>query len=143
VVPAADLEEAIAIANASDYGLSAGILTNDLTRGLTAARRLRCGAVHVGTHSFQSHALAPIGGFGLSGIGRSGGCSGGAPRGAAPPSSAAATTVASATIETYATARKSRYMLTNPPFSKQHSRAQPTRARTGPGSGPCFDAKAT
>lgn len=73
VVMVEDLDEAITLANESDYGLSAGVLTNDLRRGMQAARRLRCGAVHVGTHSFQSDALAPIGGFGLSGLGRSGG----------------------------------------------------------------------
>ncbi|NWF70651.1 MAG: aldehyde dehydrogenase family protein [Chloroflexi bacterium] len=73
VVPVDDLEAAIAAANDSAMGLSAGVLTNDMQRGMNAARRIRCGAVHVGTHSFQSDALAPIGGFGLSGIGRSGG----------------------------------------------------------------------
>lgn len=73
IYPVDDLEEAVALANASDYGLSAGILTNDLVKGLTAARRIRCGAVHLGMHSFQSDALAPIGGLGLSGVGRSGG----------------------------------------------------------------------
>ncbi|MCO5194058.1 MAG: aldehyde dehydrogenase family protein [Anaerolineae bacterium] len=73
VVAARDLDDAIAIANASRYGLSAGVLTNDMRRGLTAARRIKCGAVHVGMHSFQSDALAPVGGMGMSGFGRSGG----------------------------------------------------------------------
>ena len=68
-----DLDEAIARANASDYGLSGAILTHNIQKGFRAARQLRCGSVHVGMHSFQSNALAPIGGYGLSGIGRSGG----------------------------------------------------------------------
>jgi aldehyde dehydrogenase (NAD+) len=73
VVPAADLEEAIALANDSSYGLSAAVLSNDLRRSLAAARRIRAGAVHVGMHCFQSGAMAPIGGVGDSGQGRSGG----------------------------------------------------------------------
>lgn len=73
VTEVASFDEMIAIANESDYGLSAGVLTNDLVRGMTAARRIRCGSVHVGAHSFQSDPMAPIGGFGMSGIGRSGG----------------------------------------------------------------------
>lgn len=73
VVEASDLDHAIALANDSRYGLSAGVLTRDLARGLAAARRIRAGAVHVGTHSYQTEALAPIGGLGHSGIGRSGG----------------------------------------------------------------------
>lgn len=73
VVAVDDLEGAIRIANDSVYGLSAGILTNDLKRGMQAARRIKAGAVHVGMHPFQSDALAPIGGYGMSGVGRSGG----------------------------------------------------------------------
>jgi aldehyde dehydrogenase (NAD+) len=68
-----DLAEGIELANDSDYGLSAGILTNDVRKGFTAARQIKAGSVHIGTHPFQSNALAPIGGYGMSGIGRSGG----------------------------------------------------------------------
>lgn len=73
VVPAADLDDAIRIANDSEYGLSAAVLTRDYQWGFRAAREIRSGAVHIGMHSFQSNALAPVGGTGLSGIGRSGG----------------------------------------------------------------------
>lgn len=73
VVAAADLDEAISLANDSVFGLSAGVLTQNIQWGFKAARAIRSGAVHIGMHSFQSNAMAPIGGLGLSGIGRSGG----------------------------------------------------------------------
>ncbi|WP_372865174.1 aldehyde dehydrogenase [Spongiibacter sp.] len=73
IVRAADLDEAIALANDSQYGLSAGVLTHNVQWGFSAARRINAGAVHIGMHSFQSNALAPVGGSGYSGVGRSGG----------------------------------------------------------------------
>ena len=73
VVPARDLDHAIELANDSGYGLSAAVLTRDVQHAFQAARQIRAGAVHIGMHAFQSNAMAPIGGMGLSGIGRSGG----------------------------------------------------------------------
>jgi aldehyde dehydrogenase (NAD+) len=73
IVVAGDVDHAIAIANDSVFGLSAGVLTRDIQKGLQIARQVKAGAVHVGMHPFQSDALAPVGGFGMSGIGRSGG----------------------------------------------------------------------
>lgn len=73
VVVADNLDEAIELANDSEYGLSAAVLTHNIQWGFRAARAIRAGSVHIGMHAFQSNALAPIGGFGMSGIGRSGG----------------------------------------------------------------------
>jgi len=73
VVVVDSLEEAIAVANDSEYGLSAAVLTHNIQWGFRAARGIRAGSVHIGMHAFQSNALAPIGGYGMSGLGRSGG----------------------------------------------------------------------
>jgi aldehyde dehydrogenase (NAD+) len=73
LVKARDLDDAIAIANDSVFGLSSAVITQNLRWAMTAAREIRAGSVHIGMHAFQSNALAPIGGFGMSGIGKSGG----------------------------------------------------------------------
>ena len=73
LVAAKDLDHAIDIANDSRYGLSAAVLTHNVQWAFRAAREIRAGSVHIGMHAFQSNALAPIGGFGMSGIGKSGG----------------------------------------------------------------------
>ena len=73
VVVVDSLDEAIAVANDSEYGLSAAVLTHNIQWGFRAAREIQSGSVHIGMHAFQSNALAPIGGYGMSGIGRSGG----------------------------------------------------------------------
>ena len=73
IMRADDLDHAIELANDSAFGLSAAVLTHNVQWGFRAARAIRSGAVHIGMHSFQSNALAPVGGLGLSGLGRSGG----------------------------------------------------------------------
>lgn len=73
LVRADDLADAINIANDTRYGLSSAVLTKNLRWAFQAARRIRAGSVHIGMHAFQSNALAPIGGYGMSGIGKSGG----------------------------------------------------------------------
>jgi acyl-CoA reductase-like NAD-dependent aldehyde dehydrogenase len=66
-------EEAIAIANDTDYGLTAGVLTEDTRRGLAIARKLRTGIVHVNNQTVDDEPQAPFGGVGSSGYGRFGG----------------------------------------------------------------------
>lgn len=71
VQPVADLDEAIALANASNYGLSASVWTSG-RRGEAVARRLEVGTVNVNeaySAAWASHA-APMGGWKDSGSGR-------------------------------------------------------------------------
>jgi betaine-aldehyde dehydrogenase len=55
--------------NASPYGLSGSLWTNDLRRGLRVARQIESGVISINSHS-SVHVEAPFGGFKQSGIGR-------------------------------------------------------------------------
>ncbi|SFR29694.1 Acyl-CoA reductase [Lentzea waywayandensis] len=73
VVPVADDDEAVAVANDTEHGLTAGILTEDSRRGLALAQRIRTGIVHVGNQTVDDEPQAPFGGVKSSGYGRFGG----------------------------------------------------------------------
>jgi acyl-CoA reductase-like NAD-dependent aldehyde dehydrogenase len=70
-LPFDDDEEAVAIANSSDYGLYDYVFTNDNERAYRTARRLRSG--NVGINTAQRNPFTPFGGFKMSGVGRDGG----------------------------------------------------------------------
>jgi aldehyde dehydrogenase (NAD+) len=64
-----DLEEAIALANQSLFGLAAGIWTRDLSKAHRVARAIEAGTVWVNTYNLYDSA-APFGGYKASGFGR-------------------------------------------------------------------------
>jgi phenylacetaldehyde dehydrogenase len=68
-MPYDDLDEVIAAANASAYGLGASVWTNQLDRALRVVDGVEAGTVWVNTHNMVDPAL-PFGGFKASGIGR-------------------------------------------------------------------------
>ena len=71
VIPAADEDEAVDLANASIYGLNASVFTDDEDRAYSVARQLRSGTV--GRNSWRTDFGIAFGGFKQSGIGREGG----------------------------------------------------------------------
>jgi acyl-CoA reductase-like NAD-dependent aldehyde dehydrogenase len=73
IVVVNDKEEALAVANDSAYGLSAGILTNDFNQAFDLALRLETGMVHIGDQTVNDEPQAPFGGMKGSGYGRFGG----------------------------------------------------------------------
>ena len=62
-------DEAVARANATDYGLAAGVFTRDLSRGHRVAAALQAGTTWINTYNLTP-VEAPFGGVKLSGIGR-------------------------------------------------------------------------
>src|SRR5262249_59012904 len=69
VTPFDDEEAMLREVNASPYGLSGSLWTNDLRRALRVARRVESGVLSVNSHS-SVHVEAPFGGFKQSGLGR-------------------------------------------------------------------------
>jgi acyl-CoA reductase-like NAD-dependent aldehyde dehydrogenase len=65
----ADVDEAIARANASQYGLAAAVWTRDIKKAHYVARKLQAGTVWVNTYNVFDTA-APFGGYKASGFGR-------------------------------------------------------------------------
>ena len=73
VAQAADTaDEAVAIANSTRYGLSAGLITGDNQRGFALARQIESGVVHVNNQTVADEPQLPLGGVKDSGWGRSG-----------------------------------------------------------------------
>lgn len=68
VLPFDTEDEAIAIANGTDYGLAAGLWTADLSRAHRMVRRIKAGIVHVNTYG-GSDLTVPLGGVRQSGNG--------------------------------------------------------------------------
>ncbi len=62
-------DEALALANASDYGLVGAVYSRSISRGLSIANRIKAGMVHVNDGTLNDEATIPFGGTGLSGNG--------------------------------------------------------------------------
>lgn len=70
VVRAKGAEDALRIANDTEYGLSSAVFGKDIQRALNVAKRLDCGSVHINGATVQNEAQAPYGGMKNSGYGR-------------------------------------------------------------------------
>ncbi len=69
-------DEAVAVANDTEYGLSSAIFTRDIAKGLELARRIDAGITHINSPTVQDEAQMPFGGVKSSGYGRFGGRAG-------------------------------------------------------------------
>lgn len=73
VIKVSGSEEALAVANDSSFGLSAGLITNDLQKAFDLSLRLETGMVHINNCSIFDEPHVPFGGVKDSGVGREGG----------------------------------------------------------------------
>ena len=75
VIPYDSVDEAIALANASIYGLAGGVWSRDVPRALAVARRIRAGTVWINDYHVLTTS-APYGGYKQSGVGKELGAAG-------------------------------------------------------------------
>ncbi len=68
-----NFDEAISIANDTEYGLAAGIWTKDINKAIKASREIRAGTVYINNYEEGVDSTIPLGGYKQSGIGRDNG----------------------------------------------------------------------
>ncbi len=73
IIRVADTEEAVTVANDSEYGLSGAVFGRDLGRALSVARRIESGICHINSATVADEPQVPFGGVKASGYGRFGG----------------------------------------------------------------------
>ncbi|MTH76924.1 aldehyde dehydrogenase [Paracoccus aestuariivivens] len=76
VVRAGSIDEAVRIANDTEYGLSAAVFGRDINRAMAVARRIESGICHINGPTVHDEAQMPFGGVKASGYGRFGGKAG-------------------------------------------------------------------
>jgi acyl-CoA reductase-like NAD-dependent aldehyde dehydrogenase len=74
--PVDSTDEAIAIANDTEYGLTGGVITRDLSTALDVVSRVRSGIIHINDQGIGDEPMAPFGGVKNSGYGKFGGAAG-------------------------------------------------------------------
>ncbi len=72
IIRVGNADEAVRVANDTEYGLSAAVFGRDVTRALAVARRIESGICHVNGPTVQDEAQMPFGGVKASGYGRFG-----------------------------------------------------------------------
>jgi acyl-CoA reductase-like NAD-dependent aldehyde dehydrogenase len=73
VLRTSDVDEAVRLANDTDYGLAAAVFGRDVARALEVARRIECGICHVNAATVHDEPQLPFSGTKASGYGRFGG----------------------------------------------------------------------
>jgi len=76
VVRVGDDAEAVAVANDTEYGLSAAVFSRDIPRAMNVANRVDAGMCHINGPTVHDEAQMPFGGMKASGYGRFGGDAG-------------------------------------------------------------------
>jgi len=73
IIRVKDAEEAIRVANDTEYGLSSAIFSQDVKRALALSKKLETGICHINGPTVADEAQMPFGGVKSSGYGRFGG----------------------------------------------------------------------